>query len=1309
MKRQPLSIDCSVDRVWRWVLPCALLIVGVCLSLAGGVARASTPVDYGYRTFSYANGSSSGCNSTPTGEKPESKLWYNDGLWWGSLCHGPSKSYHIYQFDLVNQDWIDTGTEIDNRGGAKADVLWDEAAQKLYVASAVFTNSGAASSSQSNWARLYRYSYNSGSKRYTLDSGFPVVGISRGRSETITLTKDSTGMLWVTYVEDRKVMLNHSRNGNDADWGAPYVLPATGASNVSSDDISSMISFGDRVGVLWSNQSTKIMYFAVHQATDANDLNWQSTNVYNPGGSGADDHINLKALQNDPAGVIFAATKTSFTGSQPLINLLVCTTFPCTSAAQWQVHMLYTGSENDTRPIVQIDTAGRKLHFFTTGSGSGGDIRYKVTSLDNIQFARGEGELFIKKSDDLKVNNATSTKQYVNGTTGLLVAAGSQTTFYYYHNYISLNGGPPPTPPVISSFSPTSGAAGSEVTITGSRFTGANAVAFNGTAATFVVDSNTQIRATVPANATSGPIRVTTPQGSATSATNFTVIPPNQAPSVNAGADQAVNLPNTVLLAAAVSDDGLPTPPGTVTLQWSKASGPGNVTFGSPTAANTTASFSASGTYVLRLTANDGELDGWDEATVKVNQPPSVNAGADQSVTLPAGAALAATVSDDGLPNPPGALTLQWSKASGPGDVTFENAAAANTSASFSAAGVYVLRISASDGSAGNMDELTVTVNPAAPSNQPPSVNAGPDQTITSPAQALLSGTASDDGLPNPPGVVALQWSKVDGPGDVTFDSPNTGATAAGFTATGEYVLRLTADDGALSAWDEVTVTVNPAAPTNQAPSVNAGADQTVTLPDSVTLAATVSDDGLPNGTLTLQWSKTSGPGNVTFVDAAAANTTAGFSAAGEYVLRLTAGDGEQSAWDEVAVTVNDPNTTPTAPVITSFSPAGGAEGDTVTVSGSGFSGATSVKFNGTEATFVVESDSQIRTTVPAGATSGPLSVTTPQGSAASAASFTVETPPPDAEDVVFVSLASSATVAGMDVRDEDILAYDTGSDQWTLIFDGSDVGLSASDINAFELLDDNSMLLSLNTIADLGKYGLTDRPATPIDILRFIPESLGSNTRGRFEWVFQGGSLGLENTTSEVIDALALTPEGDLLLSLAGSYDLPGVSNGRDEDLIRFTPSQRGDFSSGTFSLYFDGSDVGLSESADEDVVGVWRDLDSPVDELYLTTKGLYNVSGLSGDGADIFICTPGSLGSTTSCTFRSYWEGSKHGLTGEIVDAFSIDKGGRLFRTMVSALQQLGGQSTPQAPEPIEEDDGWPDTDNWVSFPYLLDEGPK
>jgi len=112
----------------------------------------------------------------------------------------------------------------------------------------------------------------------------------------------------------------------------------------------------------------------------------------------------------------------------------------------------------------------------------------------------------------------------------------------------------------------------------------------------------------------------------------------------------------------------------------------------------------------------------------------------------------------------------------------------------------------------------TVTVNPQPPTNQAPTVNAGPDQTITLPAGVNLDGTVTDDGLPNPPGAVTTTWSQVGGPGTVTFGNASAVDTTATFSTDGIYILRLTADDGGLTAFDEVTVTVNPQPPANQAP-----------------------------------------------------------------------------------------------------------------------------------------------------------------------------------------------------------------------------------------------------------------------------------------------------------------------------------------------------------------------------------------------------------------------------------------------------------------------------------------------------------
>lgn len=111
----------------------------------------------------------------------------------------------------------------------------------------------------------------------------------------------------------------------------------------------------------------------------------------------------------------------------------------------------------------------------------------------------------------------------------------------------------------------------------------------------------------------------------------------------------------------------------------------------------------------------------------------------------------------------------------------------------------------------GKMFEVTAP-STITPGNLPPVVNAGPDLSITLLNNAVLDGTLSDDGLPNPPGAVTTTWSQVSGPGTVTFANASAVDTTASFSAAGSYVLRLTANDSLLSASDDVTVTVATAA-----------------------------------------------------------------------------------------------------------------------------------------------------------------------------------------------------------------------------------------------------------------------------------------------------------------------------------------------------------------------------------------------------------------------------------------------------------------------------------------------------------------
>jgi hypothetical protein len=287
----------------------------------------------------------------------------------------------------------------------------------------------------------------------------------------------------------------------------------------------------------------------------------------------------------------------------------------------------------------------------------------------------------------------------------------------------------------------------------------------------------------------------------------------------------AAGLRADVALQGTVSDDGLPYPP-RPGAAWSVVSGPGPVRFTSPTQPGAQASFSVPGTYLLQLTVNDGQLAASDLVQITVelprNLPPAVEAGPQQVVVLPALATLQGTVTDDGLPIPPGTVTHGWSKVSGPGPVTFETPALAGTRASFTTPGNYLLRLTASDGELAAGDSVVVIVQPVP--NDPPVVDAGSDQSIMIPSDAILDGTATDDGRPVPPAALTLAWSVVAGPGAVTFQDPGQADTRAGFTVPGTYLLRLTAFDGALSGSDLVQILVQPPPPAIEV-RVNAGSD----------------------------------------------------------------------------------------------------------------------------------------------------------------------------------------------------------------------------------------------------------------------------------------------------------------------------------------------------------------------------------------------------------------------------------------------------------------------------------------------------
>ena len=253
------------------------------------------------------------------------------------------------------------------------------------------------------------------------------------------------------------------------------------------------------------------------------------------------------------------------------------------------------------------------------------------------------------------------------------------------------------------------------------------------------------------------------------------------------------------------------------------------------------------------------------------------------------------------------------------------------------------------------------------------------------------------------------------------------------------------------------------------------------------------------------------------------------------------------------------------------------------------------------------------------------------------------ETAPPPSSSAFDFSLGDSATVGGVAAANEDILSYD-GAGHFSVAFDGSDVRLSAFRIDAFSWLDSDTLLLSVDADRTDILPGMTV-PVDDSDIVRFDATSLGTSTSGSFSMYFDGSDVGLTTTaTAADVDAVELLPSGKIVLSTTGSVSVSGVS-ARDEDLVAFTPTAIGSNTSGTFALFFDGSDVGLGDSG-EDIDGAAIDASGRV---YMSTRSAFAVPGVAGADEDVFAFDPASLGPTTAGTFSPtlFFDGSSFGVS--------------------------------------------------------------
>ena len=388
----------------------------------------------------------------------------------------------------------------------------------------------------------------------------------------------------------------------------------------------------------------------------------------------------------------------------------------------------------------------------------------------------------------------------------------------------------------ISNFNPINACAnsGASVTITGTNFTGATSVTFNGISATsFTVDNDSQISAILSATATTGFISVITPLGTASSTGIFTV---DSAPTATAGGTQTICSNATATVSGASATNG--------TISWTE-NGAGTITAGAttltPTYTPTAADAGTAVTLTMTVTSNNACAPQTQTATytVIVNPLPTATAGGTQTICSNATATVSGASATNG--------TISWT----------ENGAGTITAGATTLTPTYTP--TAAD--AGTAVTLTMTVtsnNACAPQTQTatytvivnplPTATAGGTQTICSNATATVSGASATNGT--------ISWTE-NGAGTITAGATTLTPTYTPTAADAGTAVTLTMTVTSNNACAPQTQTATYIVIVNPLPTATAGGTQTICS----NATATVSGASATNGTIS--WTE-NGAGTIT-------------------------------------------------------------------------------------------------------------------------------------------------------------------------------------------------------------------------------------------------------------------------------------------------------------------------------------------------------------------------------------------------------------------------------------------------------------
>jgi hypothetical protein len=171
----------------------------------------------------------------------------------------------------------------------------------------------------------------------------------------------------------------------------------------------------------------------------------------------------------------------------------------------------------------------------------------------------------------------------------------------------------------------------------------------------------------------------------------------------------------------------------------------------------------------------------------------------------------------------------------------------------------------------------------------------------------------------------------------------------------------------------------------------------------------------------------------------------------------------------------------------------------------------------------------------------------------------------------------------------------------------------------------------------------------------------------------FDASDVGiLDGTPDQDLNDFYMVDADTILMSFATPFTL-GTLSVDPWDVLQFDASSLGTNTAGTFTMYFDGSDVGMDDAVNEVLDGL--DI-LPDGRLLLSTNGSFILPGLSGKDEDLLTFTPSTLGENTTGSWAMYFDGSLFGLgdTAEDIDAVNVAPNGDLYLSAADPFAVTG-----------------------------------